>query len=132
MSSDASNPPNDLSESALSRLRDRALAAISAAADLDTLNEVRTNQVSGRSAALSLARRALGSLPGPERAEPGKRLNALTAAINQAFEARAHGHPSPLPARCHHFSGDPPEHGERRHFNGGAVCIRHRPYPFPH
>ena len=39
--------------------------------------------------ALSLARRSLGSLPGPERAEPGKRLNALTTAINEAFERRS-------------------------------------------
>ncbi len=44
--------------------------------------------VAGR-APLSLARRSLGSLPGPERAEPGKRLNALTAAINEAFEHRS-------------------------------------------
>ncbi len=36
-----------------------------------------------------MARRALGGLPGPERAEPGKRLNALTAAINEAFERRS-------------------------------------------
>jgi phenylalanyl-tRNA synthetase alpha chain len=80
--------PQDLSPAALSRLHGEALAAIAGAADLDALAEVRTTHVSGRSAALSLARRALGTLPGPERAEPGKRLNALTAAINQAFDAR--------------------------------------------
>ena len=66
-----------------------ALAAIDAAADLDALAEVRTTHVSGRGAPLSLARRALGALPGPERAEPGKRLNALTSAINEAFERRS-------------------------------------------
>ncbi len=92
MSSESPAEPaatHDLSDTALGRLRDRAIAAISAAGDLDALNEVRTAQVSGRAAALSLARRALGSLPGPERAEPGKRLNALTTSINAAFEARA-------------------------------------------
>jgi phenylalanyl-tRNA synthetase alpha chain len=83
------NSPQDLSPSALSRLQDYAIAAISAAKDLEALAEVRTAHVSGRAAALSLARRALGTLPGHERAEPGKRLNALTAAINKALDARA-------------------------------------------
>ena len=54
-------------------LRDEALAAIAAAADLEALAAVRTSHVSGRAAPLSLARRALGRLPGPERADPGKR-----------------------------------------------------------
>ena len=44
--------------------------------------------MNGRTAPLSLARRSLGGLPGPERADPGKRLNALTSAINEAYEAR--------------------------------------------
>jgi phenylalanyl-tRNA synthetase alpha chain len=81
--------PQDLSQPALDALREEAVAAINAAADLDALAEVRTIHVSGRGAALSLARRSLGSLPGPERAEPGKRLNALTSDINEAFERRS-------------------------------------------
>jgi phenylalanyl-tRNA synthetase alpha chain len=81
--------PQDLSQSALDALREQALAAISAAGDLDELTAVRTTHVAGRTAPLSLARRALGGLPGPERAEPGKRLNALTSAVNEAFEQRS-------------------------------------------
>ncbi|MCW2546256.1 MAG: Phenylalanyl-tRNA synthetase alpha chain [Mycobacterium sp.] len=81
--------PQDLSQPALDALREQALAAISAAGDLDALTGVRTTHVAGRTAPLSLARRALGTLPGPERAEPGKRLNALTAAVNEAFEQRS-------------------------------------------
>jgi phenylalanyl-tRNA synthetase alpha chain len=86
--SPAGEQPQDLSQPALDALRAEAVAAISAASDLDALAEVRTTHVAGRGAPLALARRALGSLPGPERAEPGKRLNALTAAINEAFEFR--------------------------------------------
>jgi phenylalanyl-tRNA synthetase alpha chain len=81
--------PQDLSQPALDAIRDEAVAAIDGAADLDALAEVRTTHVSGRAAPLSLARRSLGSLPGPERAEPGKRLNALTSDINAAFERRS-------------------------------------------
>ncbi len=87
--SPAGDEPQDLSPSALEDVRVAAFAAIAAARDLDELAEVRTSHVQGRTAALSLARRALGGLPGPERAEPGKRLNALTAAINEAFEQRS-------------------------------------------
>ncbi len=87
--SPAGDEPHDLSQPTLDALRDDALAAIAAAADLDALAAVRTSHVSGRTAPLSLARRSLGALPGPERAEPGKRLNALTGAINAAFEERS-------------------------------------------
>ena len=87
--SPAGDEPQDLSPSALEELRLAAFAAIAAAADLDALAEVRTTVVQGRTAPLSLARRALGGLPGPERAEPGKRLNALTTAINEAYERRS-------------------------------------------
>jgi phenylalanyl-tRNA synthetase alpha chain len=86
--SPAGDAPQDLSQPALDALRDEAVAAIDAARDLDALAEVRTTHVSGRTAPLSLARRSLGALPGPERAEPGKRLNALTGSINGAFERR--------------------------------------------
>src|ERR1700712_340609 len=81
--------PQDLSQPALDALLEQALAAIAAAGDLDALTGVRTSHVAGRTAPLSLARRALGGLPGPERAEPGKRLNALTTAVNEAFEQRS-------------------------------------------
>jgi phenylalanyl-tRNA synthetase alpha chain len=81
--------PQDLSPSALEDVRLAAFAAIAAASDLEALAEVRTTHVQGRTAALSLARRALGGLPGPERAEPGKRLNALTASINEEYERRS-------------------------------------------
>jgi phenylalanyl-tRNA synthetase alpha chain len=87
--SPAGDEPQDLSQPALDALREQALAAIATAIDLDQLTAVRTTHVAGRTAPLSLARRALGGLPGPERAEPGKRLNALTTAINEAFEQRS-------------------------------------------
>ena len=40
--------PQDLSQPALDALREEAVAAIDAAADLDALAEVRTTHVSGR------------------------------------------------------------------------------------
>ncbi len=83
--------PQDLSPPALDALKAEALAAIAAAGDLDALAEVRTSHVQGRGAPLSLARRALGSLPGPERAEPGKRLNVLTDRHQRGFRAAPRG-----------------------------------------
>jgi phenylalanyl-tRNA synthetase alpha chain len=87
--SPSGDEPQDLSPPALDALQADALATIAAAADLDALADVRTTHVTGRTARLAKARRALGALPGPDRAEPGKRLNALTAAINAAYEKRS-------------------------------------------
>jgi phenylalanyl-tRNA synthetase alpha chain len=72
----------------LDRVRDEALAAIAAAADLDALAEVRTAHVSGRSAPLALARRELGALPPQARADAGRRHNEASRAVTAAFELR--------------------------------------------
>lgn len=78
----------DLQPEEIEAARDAALAAIDAAADLDALAEVRTQHVAGRGAALVLARRELGALPPQARADAGKRLNAATRSVNEAYEAR--------------------------------------------
>jgi phenylalanyl-tRNA synthetase alpha chain len=72
----------------LDRLRADALAAIAAATSLDALAAARTNHVEGRSAPLALARRELGALPPAARADAGRRHNAATSAVREAYEAR--------------------------------------------
>src|SRR5262245_52033244 len=65
-----------------------ALAAITAATDLDVLAAVRTAHVDGRSAPLVLARRELGNLPRADRAEAGQRHNAAVQSVRAAYETR--------------------------------------------
>jgi len=77
-----------LSGAALDALLAEATAAIVAAPDLDALAEVRTSHVAGRGAPVVLARRSLGQLPGQQRAEAGRRLNAIAAAVTAAYEQR--------------------------------------------
>jgi len=77
-----------LSAETVAAMQDDAVAAIAAARDLAALSEVRTSHVVGRGAPVVLARRSLGQLPGPERADAGKRLNAVAAAITAAHEQR--------------------------------------------
>ena len=74
-------------ESALGRVRDDALAAIAAADDLAALQALKPTLVGDRSR-LAAARKALGSLPADERAEAGKRVNAVSQAIGTALDAR--------------------------------------------
>ena len=63
--------PQDLSQPALDALRDEAVAAINAAADLDALAEVRTTHVSGRRrAAQPGSPRRSGRCPGPSAPSP--------------------------------------------------------------
>jgi phenylalanyl-tRNA synthetase alpha chain len=66
---------------------ERARAAFAAAGDLDALAAVRPAHLGDRSPVL-LARRALGSLPGPERAAAGKRVNAARVAVQESYDAR--------------------------------------------
>jgi phenylalanyl-tRNA synthetase alpha chain len=61
--------------------------AFAAAADLDELAAVRPAHL-GDKAPLQLARRELGSLPGRERADAGKRVNAARVRAQEAFDAR--------------------------------------------
>src|ERR1700709_211355 len=62
----------------------RAFAGASA---LPALAAVKPAHLGDR-APLLLARRELGSLPGPERAEAGKRVNAARQRAQEAFDSR--------------------------------------------
>ncbi len=64
-----------------------ARAAFDEAADLAALAAVRPAHLGDR-APLQLARRELGSLPGPERADAGKRVNAARQEAQAAFDER--------------------------------------------
>ena len=64
-----------------------ALRAFEAAPDLVALAAVRPAHLGDRAPVL-LARRELGSLPGSQRAEAGKRVNAARARVQEAFDAR--------------------------------------------
>jgi phenylalanyl-tRNA synthetase alpha chain len=64
-----------------------ARAAFDEATDLAALAAVRPAHLGDR-APLQLARRELGSLPGPERADAGKRVNAARQEAQAAFDER--------------------------------------------
>ncbi len=64
-----------------------ARAAFAGAADLAALAAVKPAHLGDR-APLLLARRELGSLPGPERADAGKRVNAARQEAQEAFDGR--------------------------------------------
>jgi phenylalanyl-tRNA synthetase alpha chain len=89
MSSDptATAPVALLTAPALDEAVRAARAAFAAAADLAALAAVRPAHLGDR-APLLLARRELGSLPGRERADAGKRVNAARQEVQEAFDAR--------------------------------------------
>src|SRR5690349_13973424 len=64
-----------------------AVEAFDAAGDLDALAATKPAHLGDRAPVL-LARRSLGSLPGPERADAGKRVNAARQEVQAAFDAR--------------------------------------------
>jgi phenylalanyl-tRNA synthetase alpha chain len=64
-----------------------AVQAFAGASDLAALAAVKPAHLGDR-APLLLARRELGSLPGPDRAEAGKRVNAARQRAQEAFDAR--------------------------------------------
>ena len=76
-----------LTPQALERARDAALAAFAAAHSLDDLAAARTAHVGDRSP-VAQARKAIGALPGPEKADAGKRVNVVASAVTTAFDAR--------------------------------------------
>ncbi len=76
-----------LTPDALDHAQATALELFAAAPDLPALAAARTAALGDRSP-LALARRSLGSLPGPERAEPGKRVNVAQKAVQTAYEQR--------------------------------------------
>ena len=64
-----------------------ARKAFDAAPDLAALAAVKPAHLGDR-APVPLARRALGSLPGPARADAGRRVNVARAQVQEAFDAR--------------------------------------------
>ena len=78
---------NPLHQDALDAAVEAARAAFAEAADLAALAAVKPAHLGDR-APLLLARRELGSLPGPDRAEAGRRVNAAREQVQAAFDAR--------------------------------------------
>lgn len=64
-----------------------ARTAFDEAGDLDALAAVKPAHLGDR-APIPMARRSLGQLPGPERADAGKRVNAARVEAQAAFDAR--------------------------------------------
>jgi phenylalanyl-tRNA synthetase alpha chain len=76
-----------LGEEQVVAMRDAALAAIAAAADLDELKRVRGEHAGDRSP-LGLANREIGALPPQARKDAGMRVGQARAAVGQALSAR--------------------------------------------
>jgi phenylalanyl-tRNA synthetase alpha chain len=77
-----------LGEEQVFAMRDEALAAIAAAADLDELKRVRTEHAGDRSP-LGLANREIGALPPQARKDAGMRVGQARGAVAGALAARA-------------------------------------------
>ncbi len=71
----------------LARARDSALAAVAAAVDLDALHATRVAHLGDR-APVSLAKREIGALPPQARADAGRRVNEVLAAVRAALDLR--------------------------------------------
>ncbi len=80
--------PANLDPGALADAERSGRAAIEAAGDLDALAAARVAHLSGDRSPVALARRELAGLPPQARADAGRRVNALRAALQQAYEAR--------------------------------------------
>ncbi|HET6152446.1 MAG TPA: phenylalanine--tRNA ligase subunit alpha [Marmoricola sp.] len=76
-----------LGEEQVFAMRDEALAAIAAAADLDTLKQTRTEHAGDRSP-LGLANREIGALPPQAKKDAGMRIGQARGAVSQALAAR--------------------------------------------
>ncbi len=74
----------------LESLRDELLAAVAAAPDLKTLDDVRV-QALGKKGRVTDVMKTLGSLPPEERRAFGQRVNALKDAVDEAVAARRAG-----------------------------------------
>ncbi|MDQ4115923.1 MAG: phenylalanine--tRNA ligase subunit alpha [Actinomycetota bacterium] len=84
MSEDAASP---LDPDALKAAVEAARSAFDAATDLDALAAAKPAHLGDR-APIPRARRSLGELPGAERAEAGKRVNAARQDVQTAFDER--------------------------------------------
>jgi len=71
----------------VNRMRDEAIAAITAAKDLEELRAARLAHAGDRSP-LALANRQIGQLPPEERKDAGMRLGAARRAVSEALAAR--------------------------------------------
>ncbi|MBC7374715.1 MAG: phenylalanine--tRNA ligase subunit alpha [Frankiales bacterium] len=76
-----------LEPAVLEDARAQALAGFFAATTLAELAAARTTHIGDRSP-VALARRGIGALPGPEKAEAGRRVNVLQAAVTGAYDSR--------------------------------------------
>ncbi|MEN5075763.1 phenylalanine--tRNA ligase subunit alpha [Isoptericola cucumis] len=76
-----------LDVAALDAAVDAALAAIAAASDLDELKAARTAHTGDKSP-LALANRAIGGLPGPDKAAAGKNVGPRRGRVSSALAAR--------------------------------------------
>lgn len=79
--------PDPHAAAELDRVREQALAAFSAADSLDALATARASHTGDRSP-VALARKAIAALPGPERADVGKRVNAVVQDLQAAYVER--------------------------------------------
>src|ERR1700754_1809599 len=85
--SESTDVMSPLDPDSLDAAVDAAIQAFAGASDLAALAAVKPAHLGDR-APLLLARRELGSLPGPERAEAGRRVNAARQQVQEAFDAR--------------------------------------------
>ena len=76
-----------LDPDALKAAAEAARSEFGAAADLDALAAVKPAHL-GDKAPIPMARRSLGQLPGPERADAGKRVNAARQEVQAACDER--------------------------------------------
>ncbi len=76
-----------LDEEHVRAMREEALAAITAATDLESLKQVRTAHAGDRSP-LALANREIGALPPQARKDAGQRVGQARGAVNQALARR--------------------------------------------
>jgi phenylalanyl-tRNA synthetase alpha chain len=76
-----------LDQAALDDAVRQAEKAFAAAVDLDDLAATRHRHL-GDKAPVSLARREIGALPGPAKAEAGKRVNAARVALQAVYDTR--------------------------------------------
>jgi phenylalanyl-tRNA synthetase alpha chain len=81
------DPAAGLAAEALDSAVRSAEKAFAEAADLDALSRAKPAHLGDRSP-LRLARRGIGSLPGPERGDAGRRLNEALSGAQAAYDAR--------------------------------------------
>ncbi|MBW4780577.1 phenylalanine--tRNA ligase subunit alpha [Rhodococcus fascians] len=79
--------PSVLEGSALDAAVDSAEQAFADASDLDALTKVKIDHVGGK-APLALAQRALGALPGDQKADAGKRVKVARDRVQKSFDER--------------------------------------------